>query len=92
MEFFVLFVFEFSVIHNTTDGRLRRRRHFHQIIAQLRGLRNGLSRRQDPELFSVDSDDTDFSDTDFVVDTLFDRDRGLLLSLRWSDFDHEIGS
>lgn len=91
MEFLVLFVFEFSVIHNTTDGRLRRRRHLHQIEALFGGLGDGLPRRQDAELFSLDPDDPDFPNPDFVIDTLFDRDSGRLLSLRWSDFDSEIG-
>jgi hypothetical protein len=75
MLFFVLLVFELSVIHDTADGRLRGRGHLHQVEAQFGRLGDGIPGRQNPQLFGVGADDPDFSNSYFVVDALFDCDR-----------------
>jgi hypothetical protein len=75
MLFLVLLVFELSVIHDTADGRLRRRGHLHQVEPQLGRFGDGIPGGQNPQLFPIGADDPDFSNPNFVVNTLFDRDR-----------------
>jgi hypothetical protein len=75
MLFLVLLVLELSVIHDTADGGLGGRGHFHQVESQFGRLGNGIPGGQNPQLFGVGADDPDFSNSYFVVDTLFDCDR-----------------
>ena len=81
MLFLVLLVFELSVIHDAADGWLRRRGYLHQVEPQLGRFGDGIPGGQNPQLLSGGADDPDFSNPNFVVDTLFDCDRCFLLSV-----------
>jgi len=85
MLFLVLLVLELSVIHDATNGRLRRRSDLHEIIPLLGRFGDGIPGGQNPELLPIGTDDPDFSNPNLVIDTLFDRDRGFLLSKLSSD-------
>ena len=60
--------FEFPVVHDPADGRIRQRRHLHQVEILLLGNGERLWKRRDPELATFSVDKPDLTSTDTVVD------------------------
>lgn len=62
-----LFVTEFAVIDQTADRWIGIWCHFDQVHAVLTRQGQGLSQREDPDLFSIDANYADFPGTDLAV-------------------------
>src|SRR5258706_10969474 len=62
-------VLELAEIDDLTDGRLSRRRHFHQIKPFLFGPANGVADIQYAECFAVVTDDAHFRYANSLIDS-----------------------
>ena len=67
---FVLFVLELAEVHDSADGWLFIRSHFHQIQSRVAGAVQCFVGGDDPKLCSVGTDDANRGDTNLVVDTI----------------------
>ena len=59
----------FSIIHDPADRGLGGRGHFHQVIALLLSLFKGVLGRQDAKLLPFRTDDPDFTNPNFSIDS-----------------------
>jgi len=73
---------ELPVVHDPTHWRIRRRRNLDEVEVEVPSDQQGFGKRLDTQLAPVGVDESDFTGTDSVVDTVLNRAwRGDLASL-----------